>query len=96
MVSYRKIIKKRIDVLIEEIETINDNITEKTQLMEAIAREPQVEPEKQADRADSLNGVTAELYQELAKKEMLEQKIAELELVRALVNDIKEERKEKE
>lgn len=96
MVSYRKIIKKRIDVLKEEIETINDNITEKTQLMEAIAREPQVEPEKQADRADSLNGVTAELYQELAKKEMLEQKIGELELVRALVNDIKEERKEKE
>jgi len=96
MVSYRKIIKKRIDVLKEEIETINDNITEKTQLMEAIAREPQVEPEKQADRADSLNGVTAELYQELAKKEMLEQRIAELELVRALVNDIKEERKEKE
>ena len=83
-------------MLKEEIETINDNITEKTQLMEAIAREPQVEPEKQADRADSLNGVTAELYQELAKKEMLEQKIAELELVRALVNDIKEERKEKE
>lgn len=96
MVSYRKIIKKRIDVLKEEIETINDNITEKTQLMEAIAREPQVEQEKQADRADSLNGVTAELYQELAKKEMLEQRIAELELVRALVNDIKEERKEKE
>jgi len=96
VVSYRKIIKKRIDVLKEEIETINDNITEKTQLMEAIAREPQVEPEKQADRADSLNGVTAELYQELAKKEMLEQKIGELELVRALVNDIKEERKEKE
>ena len=86
MVSYRKIIKKRIDVLKEEIETINDNITEKTQLMEAIAREPQVEPEKQADRADSLNGVTAELYQELAKKEMLEQRIAELELVRALVS----------
>jgi len=96
VVSYRKIIKKRIDVLKEEIETINDNITEKTQLMEAIAREPQVEPEKQADRANSLNDVTAELYQELAKKEMLEQKIAELELVRALVNDIKEERKEKE
>ena len=96
MVSYRKIIKKRIDVLKEEIETINDNITEKTQLMEAIAREPQVEPEKQADRADSLNGVNTELYQELAKKEMLEQKIGELELVRALVNDIKEERKEKE
>ena len=96
MVTYRKIIKKRIDVLKEEIETINDNITEKTQLMEAIAREPQVEQEKQADRADSLNGVTAELYQELAKKEMLEQRIAELELVRALVNDIKEERKEKE
>ena len=83
-------------MLKEEIETINNNITEKTQLMEAIAREPQVEPEKQADRANSLNDVTAELYQELAKKEMLEQKIAELELVRALVNDIKEERKEKE
>ena len=86
MVTYRKIIKKRIYVLKKEIETINNNITEKTQLMEAIAREPQVEPEKQADRADSLNGVTAELYQELAKKEMLEQKIAELELVRALVS----------
>ena len=82
MESYRKIIKKRIGILEEELEKKNKEVSGLTASMETILRESAMNISDQSERTGRFQDTFEELTAVMTEKEFLEQRLYELQVIR--------------
>lgn len=87
MVSYRKVIKKRIEVLTEEIEKYDTEISTVAASVETILREKCTNIQEQSERSERFQDVLNQLTAAMTNKEFLEQRLNELEIMREICKE---------